>query len=625
MSAFEGKMLEINLTNRTTRTSLVDKDVLRKFIGGSGLGAKLMLDRVDPKVDPLSPDNPLFILCGPTSGTTLPGGARFSVVTKSPLTNIFGESSCGGRFATDLRSAGWDGVIIEGASDKPVYLLIQDDKVEFKDAGDLWGKNVFEVTDVLQERHGDEKKGTSLTIGIAGENLVRFALIANEKRNFAARCGTGAVMGSKKLKAIFVKGSGKVAFADKDRFTSRRKTLTGKSKEHIAIQVLSAEGTNAALEISSMLGDLPAKNWALGDNSAIAAKIKGSILSGPDFLTGTKSCHGCMVGCKREVHITEGPYKGMEGPGPEYEGVATIGSLLMIGDMAAVIKLNEICGDVGVDVISCGSTIAMAMDCWEHGLISAKDTDGIELTWGNDAAVIQMVQKIARREGFGNVLAEGSKRAAQKIGGNASDYAVQVKGMEVPMHDPRANYLLGLSYATGVRGACHTNDVSYSLGSGVLDWPEFGLPAGTNVKQNEGAGEPLKNCQSLGQILGAAPFCYMTVFALNGEDVTELISAASGFDYTFEELKECAERIWHLKRGLDNLMGITAADDRLPRQILTPSKDGGAAGSAPDLEVMLKDFYPVRGLGPDGRPTKETLTRLGLNDLSAKLDATAIG
>jgi len=619
MAACEGKMLEIDLTNRTVRTSLVDKDVRRKFIGGSGLGAKLMLDRVSPDVDPLSPENPLFILTGPTSGTTLPGGARFSVVTKSPLTNMFGESSCGGRFATDLRSAGWDGIIVEGASDKPVYVVIEDDKVEFKDATDLWGKDTYEVTDRLRERHGDEKKGSSLSIGLAGENLVRFSLIANEKRNFASRCGVGAVMGSKKLKAIFAKGSGKVVLADKSRYGERRKAFTAKSKENIAVQVLGAEGTNAALEISSMLGDLPAKNWTVGDNSAIAAGIKGSVLSGPDFLTGTKSCHGCMVGCKREVHITEGPYKGMDGPGPEYEGVASTGSLLMIGDMAAVIKLNETCNQLGLDVISCGSTIAMAMDWWEQGIIGAKDTDGIELTWGNDAAVLQMMQKIARREGFGNLLAEGSRLAAQKKGGKAPEYAVEVKGMEVPMHDPRANYLLGLSYATGVRGACHTNDVTYSIGSGILDWPEMGLPLGINVKENEGAGQPVTNSQNLGQILGAASFCYMTVMALNGDDVTELLSSASGFDYSLDELKACGERIWHLKRGLNNLMGITAADDRLPRQILTPPTDGGAAGSAPNLEVMLKDFYPARGLGPDGRPTKETLERLGLSDLSAKL------
>ncbi len=619
MGTFEGKLLDVNLTDGTTKTTVVGKDLCRKFIGGSGLAAKLMFDRVPPDVDPLSPENPLFIVSGPVSGTSLPGGARFAVCAKSPLTNMFAEASCGGDFAWELKSAGWDGIIVEGASDKPVYLVIEDDKVEIKDAADLWGKNVHELTDLLKERHGDGKRGTSLAIGVAGENLVKFALIANGTRNFASRCGVGAVMGSKKLKAICIKGSGRVPLADKDGYAKRRKSFLGKSKENIAIQVLGAEGTNAALEISSMTGDLPAKNWTVGDNSAIAANIKGNVLSGPDFLTGTKSCHGCMIGCKREVHITEGPYKGMEGPGPEYEGVASTGSLLMIGDMAAVIKMNQTCNDLGMDVISCGSTIAAAMDWWEQGIITGKDTDGVELKWGDDVAVIKMMHKIAARDGFGDVLAEGSRRAGQKLGGKAPEYAVEVKGLEVPMHDPRANYLCGLAYATGVRGACHTNDVSYSVGSGILDWSDIGLPLGIDVKKNEGAGELVTNCQNLGQLLGSGTFCYMIIFALNGEDVTELLKTASGFDYTFEELKECAERIWHLKRGLSCLMGITAADDRLPRQILTPPADGGAAGSAPNLEVMLREFYPCRGLDAEGRPTKDTLQRLGLSDLSAKL------
>jgi aldehyde:ferredoxin oxidoreductase len=296
-----------------------------------------------------------------------------------------------------------------------------------------------------------------------------------------------------------------------------------------------------------------------------------------------------------------------------------LGSLLMIGDMAAVIKMNEACNDFGLDVISCGATIAFAMDCWENGLITAKDTDGIELKWGDAAAVLKMIDKIARRDGFGDVLAEGSKRAAQKIGGNASDYAVEIKGMEVPMHDPRANYLAGLGYATGVRGACHTNDAAYAISSSILDWPDIGLPNGIDVKKNEGAGEIVKHAQDLGQILNAAAFCYMIIFVLNGEDVAELLSAASGFDYTFKEVEECGARIWLTKRGLDNLMGITAKDDRLPRQILTPNKDGGAAGQAPNLDVMLKEFYPVRGLGADGRPTKETLSKLGIPELAAKL------
>ncbi len=619
MSGFEGKILEVNLNDGKIGSSKLSKDVVRKFIGGSGLGAKLMFDRVSPGVDPLSPDNALFILTGPTSGTNIPGGARFSICAKSPLTNMFGESCCGGNFATELRQAGWDGIAIVGASKKPAYLVIEDDKVDIKDASDLWGKNTHEVSDILKEKHGDKKKAKVLAIGPAGEKLVRFAAVCNEKKDFAGRCGMGAVMGSKKLKAVVVRGSGKVPLADPERYNARRKAILDKAKENIVVQVLGMQGTNAAIGISALTGDLPAKNWALGENTAISSNIEGGVLSGPQFLTGNESCHGCMVGCKRIVHITEGPYKGMAGPGPEYEGVATMGSLLMIGDMAAVIKMNELCNQLGMDVISCGATIAMAMDCFEHGILAASDMDGMELKWGDDAAVVKMIQKIAAREGFGDVLAEGSKRAAEKIGKGASDYAVEVKGMEVPMHDPRSNYLLGLSYATGVRGACHTNDPSYSIGTGIFAWPDIGINAGIDVKRNEGAAEAVKHGQDLGQIYNAMVICYMVVSVINGEDIVELMNAATGFDYTFKELEECGERIWHMKRGISNLMGITAADDRLPRQILTPPAEGGAKGQAPDLDLMLKEFYPLRGLGNDGRPTEETLKRLGLTDLSAKL------
>ncbi|MEA1959594.1 MAG: aldehyde ferredoxin oxidoreductase family protein [Chloroflexota bacterium] len=619
MAGFQGRMLEVDLTKGSVTNSIIDKEIIRKFIGGSGLGAKLMFDRIDPKVDPLSPENPLFILTGPTSGLSVPGGARFSICAKSPLTNIFGESSSGGNFATEIRQAGWDGIIVSGASDKPVYLVVEDDKAEIKDASDLWGKNTQEITDILKERHGGKKQVKVISIGVAGEKLVRFACVCNEKRDFAGRCGLGAVMGSKKLKAVVVRGSGKIPLADQDKFNELRKEALNKAKESIVAQVLGAQGTNAALGISALIGDLPGKNWTVGDNTAISSKIDGGVLSGPPYYLGNDSCHGCMVGCKRHVTIPEGPYQGMEGEGPEYEGAAMLGSLLMIGDMAAVIKMNDMCNMHGMDVISCGGTIAMAMDCFERGIITAAEMDGIELKWGDDAAVVKMIENIVNREGFGDVLAEGSKRAAEKIGKGASDFAVEVKGMEVPAHDPRANYLLGLGYATGTRGACHTSDPSYSIGTGIFAWADIGIPSGIDVKKNEGAAEMVKHGQDLGSIYNSMAICYMVVETLNGESISGMLNATTGFDYNFKELEECGERIWHMKRGLSNLMGITSADDRLPRQLLTPNTDGGAAGCAPDLELMLKEYYPVRGLAEDGRPTKETLDRLGLDELKAKL------
>ncbi|MBW1902093.1 MAG: aldehyde ferredoxin oxidoreductase family protein [Deltaproteobacteria bacterium] len=619
MSNYRAKILDLDLTTGNTTTTTIDEDVQRKFLGGSGLAAKMFLDRVSPDVDPLSPENVLFVTNGPLSGNTLPGGSRFTVCAKSPLTNIWGESCCGGNFANGLKVAGYDGIAIAGASDKPVYFLIEGDKVEIKDASDIWGKGTYETEDLLKERHKGQGKVRVLSIGQAGENLVRYAAICNLKRDFVGRTGMGAVMGSKKLKAIVVCGTGKVTQASPDAFAAKRKEIIAKAKEHIVPQALGGGGTISALDFGVFLGDVPGKNWTQGDMTAFAPKIGGEMLNSEKYLTGAESCHGCTVGCKRVVSINEGPYKGMAGPGPEYEGAASLGSLLMIDDMAAVIKLNEACNDLGMDVISCGATIAMAMDCFENNLIGPGDTDGLEVKWGDADVVLKLIEKIARREGFGDVLADGAKRAAVKIGGNASDYAVEVKGMEAPMHDPRAYHGLGLSYATGVRGACHTNDLTYSIEQGLFVWPEVGIKGGYQGQSSEGKAEMVVISQNLGMITNSAIICYMLMPVIDSQDLVDLMRAATGYDYDLEELMTCGERIWMLKRGLDNLMGITASDDRLPRQILTATEEGPAAGSVPDLELMLKEYYPLRGLEADGRPSKEKLGELGLSELADRL------
>lgn len=618
MAVYEGKILEVNLTNGTVKSSTVDKGTLRKFIGGSGLAAKLFFDRVPPDVDPLSEGNVLFVMTGPVSGTNLPGGARFSICAKSPLTNIWGESNCGGRFAHELRCAGYDGIAVEGVSPKPVYLSIDDDRVEIKDAADLWGKDIYETVDTLKEGLKGKKKVSVLAIGQAGENLVKFAVVGNDKASVSGRTGMGAVMGAKKLKAIAVRGSGKVEPALPEEYAERRKVVVAKAKESIVTQYLKAQGTNAAMALGMLTGDLPAKNWSLGDNMAGASKIGGEALT-EQFLTKTHACHGCPVGCKRVVKVAEGPYKVEEGPGPEYEGTASLGSLLMIDDLAAVIKMNEACNQYGMDVISCGSTVAFAMDCFENGLISSKETDGIELKWGDADAVIKMIKKIARRDGFGDLLAEGSRRAAEKIGKNAADYTVEVKGLEVPMHDPRAGHGIGLAYATGTRGACHVNDMTWSAEGNLIPSPEIGLKTPYVGKTSEGKAELVRISQDLGMVVNSGIICYMLGGVLSVEDWVEMIRTTSGFDYDAKELMECGERIWLLKRGLNNLMGITAADDRLPKKILIPTQEGPAAGSVPDIALMLREFYKLRDIGADGRPSKEKLNSVGLSELAAKL------
>jgi len=611
---YAGKILEVNLTSGKISKTSVDDETLRKFIGGSGLAAKLFLDRVSPQVAPLSPQNTLFIMTGPLQGTNLPGSGRFNISAKSPLTNIWGEGNCGGTFGPELKFAGWDGIIIEGASDKPVYLFINDDKVEIRDASDLWGKDSYETIDMVTDKIGGGRKVKVLAIGQAGENLVKYAAIVHDKADVIGRCGLGAVMGSKKLKAIVVRGMGKASIAMPEDYNKARRAALDVIKDSAVAQAMHSMGTDATLSLGMMTGDVPSKNWSLGEN------LEGSeALSGPayseKYLTRTHACYACPIACKRVVQVKEGPYKGEEQAGPEYETCCTFGTLIMNNDLAAVIKINEMCNRYGLDTISCGSTIAFAIDCFENGLITEDDTEGIKLTWGNMESVFKMVDKIARREGFGDTLAEGSRAAAKKIGKNALDFAVEVKGLEAPMHDPRGFHGMGLAYAMSNRYTW----ISCCVEQDMTTYPEIGLGGDYEGQTSEGKAEMTMISENLGTVCSSAVFCVFVVACLKVNDLVEFLRTTTGFGYSLGELMECGERVWLLKRGLNNLMGITAADDRLPKKILTPVNEGGAAGSVPDIESMRKEYYELLKLNANGYPSREKLESIGLADLARKI------
>ena len=379
-----------------------------------------------------------------------------------------------------------------------------------------------------------------------------------------------------------------------------------------------AHGTDSGMIFHASRGDVPSKNWSLGENVALASKIDGAVLS-EKYLIRPHGCPACPVACKRVVEVKEGPYKVEEGPGPEFETCASFGSLLMVDDLAGIVKANDLCNRYGLDTISCGATIAFAIDCFENGLIGRADTDGIALKWGDIGAVLEMVGKIAQRDGFGDILAEGSRRAARMIGKNASDYAVEVKGLEFPMHDPRAGHGWGLAYATSPRGACHTQHLVTYVEMNVISFPEIGLPGGYEATRSEGKAEMTIDCENLGMVVNSAIICHSVLLSLNLRDVLDMLRTTTGFDYDLKELMECGERIWLLKRGLGNLMGIRAADDRLPQRILTPLKEGVVAGSVPDMELMLKEYYKLRALDAEGRPTRDRLHSLGLSELATRL------
>jgi aldehyde:ferredoxin oxidoreductase len=615
MGTNRGKILDIDLSTGTSKTTKLKDEVLRQFVGGAGLAAWLFFERVPPDIDPLSEKNPLLLMAGPLSGTNFPTSSRLLAAFKSPLTGIWGQGSAGGGFAAEMKRAGYDGIVISGKANKPVYLVIEDEKVEIKDASDLWGKDIYETVDILKKRHG--VKVDMLEIGPAGENLVKFANIMNEKWGSISRCGSGTVMGSKKLKAIVVRGTRKVTPADPQIFDDVRRGVMTKIKESVVTQALTANGTAMGVEVNALTGVLPVKNFTVGDGAWLGPLLSGTTMTAK-YLTKPHACYTCPIACKRTVKVAEGKYKMEEGTGPQYETVCAFGSLMLIEDLAAVIKMGEMADRYGVDSISCGATIAFAMECFEKGLISSQDLGG-QLRWGNADDVLSMMEKITYRKGFGDVLAEGSRSAAKKIGKNASDFTVETKGLEFAMYDVRGSHGHGLGFIMSNRGACHVASEIGKIESSWTTWPDIGITGGYDPKADEGKGELNFICENVAMLSNSVTLCQFALMSFSITELAQVLSAATGFDYDLNEIMRCGERIWMMQRGLNNLMGITAADDRMPKRIMTPLPDGGAAGSVPNVELMLKDYYKARGLDANGRPLKEKLVNLGLSELAAKL------
>jgi aldehyde:ferredoxin oxidoreductase len=400
-------------------------------------------------------------------------------------------------------------------------------------------------------------------------------------------------------------------------FESVRKSVLSKVKESVVTQALTASGTAMGLEVNAMTGVLPVKNYTVGDGNWLSPLLGGGALTA-QYLTKPHACFTCPIACKRTVKVAEGKYKIEEGPGPQYETVGAFGSLMVIEDLAAVIKISEIANRYGMDTISCGATIAFAMECFEKGLISSKDIGG-QLRWGNADDVLSIMDKIAHRKGFGAVLAEGSRSAAKKIGKNAEDFTVEVKGLEFALYDVRGSHGHGLGFMMSNRGACHVASDIGKIESGWTTWPDIGITGGYDPQADEGKGELNFICENVSMLSNSATLCQFCLMSITVTELAEALKAATGFDYDLNEIMECGERIWMLQRGLNNLMGVTAADDRMPTRLMAPHTEGGAAGSVLNVKLMLKDYYKARGLDAKGRPLKKKLESLGLSELAAKL------
>lgn len=615
-NGYAGKFLQIDLTDGVCSTFTLPEERLKKFIGGSCLAASLYLERYNINADPLSPENPLMVMNGPLVGSGFVGSSRFAMIAKSPQTGIWGEAACGGNFGPELKRCGFDGIIITGKSLHPVTLSITNNEAKLLSAGDLWGKDIYETTNLLKVA---DKNVKVMAIGPAGENLVNFAAVSNDKAHFIGRTGLGAVMGSKNLKAITARGNQAVGKFDDVAYKEIFKKAIQEIKESAFAESMHQMGSDAMMDLGMMTGDVPIKNWTIGEDFELASKLSGPTMC-ETYLTKTHACANCPVACKRVVAVKDGPYMTEEGPGPEYETCGTFGTLIMNDNLAAVIKANEMCNRYGMDTISAGATIAMAMELYEQGNIDQQKTDNLDLTWGNMNTVLALLKKIAYRDGFGNILADGSLKAAPRLGATTLDAVVHVKGLELPMHDPRGFHGMGLAYMMSNRGACHMQHASMGMEQGMISWPQlFDMKEDYEGKTSQGKAILVFNSENYGILGNSLSICHYVMYCLKPETIRDAFNAITGFNFTFKDLLECGARDWTLKRGINNLLGITVKDDVLPKKILTALNEGAGAGSVPDMQLLRNEYYAIRGLTPDGIVSEEKLRELGLPELQDKL------
>lgn len=608
MNRWSGKILRVNLTNMSTKQEKIDPKVAQMYIGGRGFGIYYLSNEVDPLCDPLGEANKLILTTGPLTGTGAPTGSRYMVTTKSPLTGAISCSNSGGYFPSELKRAGFDVVIIEGRSENPVYLWINGEHAQLRAAAHLWGMSTHATDDAL--RSETDPMAKTAVIGPAGERLVRFASIMNDKDRAAGRSGVGAVMGAKNLKGIAVRGLNTVHVAD----PAQMKTLSSKYRKLYKDatknnpSALRLHGTAITCVATQASGVFPTQNFRYGTFDEWE-KISGETLT-EKYLINPKACASCPIGCGRSTEIPDGPFKG-KGEGPEYETVYALGSDCAVSDLAAVTKANYVCNELGMDTISMGSAIACAMELYEIGALKRSDV-GFPLRWGDGRGLVELTRNTGLREGFGDLLAEGSLRLATRFG--HPELAMVSKGSDFPGYDPRGSQGMGLAYATSPMGASHMRgDTAY--------FELLGVPLKRDPQVWEGKASGVKRWQDVFAILDAAGVCvffsvrYLVapVIDIDPIGITELLNAAMGFDFTVADVERAGERIFNAERLFLNRAGFSRKDDSLPpRMVREPMPKGPAKGLVCHLDAMLKEYYALRGWDQDGRPTEQKLNELGL-------------
>ena len=607
---YTGRLLRIDLTKEELREDKLQEDVLRKFIGGSALGAKLLYDELDPLVGALEPDNLLIFMNGPLTGTMCPSCGRYCVCTRSPLTGIWAEAHSAGYWGPELKFAGFDGIVFKGKAKSPVYLLIRDGAYELRDAAKIWGTDTYETEAAIRKELNDEKIKVA-SVGVAGERLSRIASIMNDRGRAAGRCGVGAVMGSKNLKAVAVRGTKMNVFpvAKETLLRDYLRKIYVTIRSHPTVQIYASYGTDGIMSMMHEYGDVPVKYFTRGEWSEGVKKLCGETMS-KTILEKQYACYRCIIACGREIKIKEGKYAGIVGAGPEYETAAAFGLLCMNDDLGAVSKANDLCNRYGLDTISTGNMVAFAMECYEKGLITREEV-GVDLTWGNSDAIIEVVKMIGERRGFGSVLGEGVVRAAEKIGHGAVDFAIHVKGLEVPMHDPRAFKGMGLQYATSHRGACHLRGMFYHIEQGERI-PDLQIHKRYERFTVEDKPAPVIAMQNWHDVLDSLIMCKFAM--VPPASVVAMLNMVAGWELKLPEVIKVGERSYNLKRLINQRYGMSSKDDTLPRRFLAEAlPDGGCKGSIVELEKMLPEYYRLRGWDDEGRPAPEKLEELGLS------------
>ncbi len=616
MHGYMGRLLRVNLSEGRFRDEPLDERYAQEYIGGSGLGIRLAYNEIPPEADPLGPENKLFFLTGPVTGTLLGTSGRWQLVFKSPLTGILCDSSSGGFWGAELKQSGYDGLIVEGVSPQPVYLWIDNGRIEIRDAARHWGKDTFQIQkDLKEEVH--QPDACVAAIGTAGERGILYSCVMNDEGRAAARGGCGAVMGAKRLKAIVVHGTRQAIISDPEGFRQVAVEINRKNAADPGLEDLRRYGTVDVFDSRWPISDIPVKNWALGSSEQACTPLGGrEILKRMPHRH--RACHRCTIGCARWVRIESGPFA-MDAPGPEYESAAALGTLCLVRDVEAVCYANHLCNLYGLDTISTGATLAFAMECREKGLLGREDTDGIDLTWGAAEAMVQMIHRIGRAEGAGIFFGEGTRRMALKIGRGTMDFAVQVKGMELPMHDARAGFAWASNYATASRGGCHLHGMTDVYEESSDPMPEWGFVGRHTRLSNDGKAEMTRFAQNWAHLLDSLVMCYFATVLLKPGHFCRLLDTATGSSFSPSDLLVIGDRINALHRAYNYRCGIRRADDTLPARALMPLREGGAAGAVPDLAGQLDRYYQLRQWDPSGKPTETALCSLGLEDAARDL------